>query len=109
MLDVVEAGEFADPDYLRNPVNRCYFCKANLYDRIAALAEGTIASGANLGDLGDFRPGLTAAAERSVIHPFVEAGIGKPGGPGAGPRRWGWTTSPSFRRSRASPAGSRPG
>lgn len=76
-LHVVEAGEFADPDYLKNPVNRCYFCKTNLYDRLAGLAAGTIASGANVDDLGDYRPGLTAAAERDVVHPYVEAGIGK--------------------------------
>lgn len=77
-LTVIEAGEFADPDYLRNPVNRCYFCKSNLYARIAGVTGATIASGANLDDLGDFRPGLTAAAERQVIHPFVMAGMGKP-------------------------------
>ncbi|ANK79835.1 MAG: adenine nucleotide alpha hydrolase [Rhizobiales bacterium NRL2] len=76
-LHVVEAGEFADPDYLKNPVNRCYFCKTNLYDRLAGLAAGAIASGANVDDLGDYRPGLTAAAERDVVHPYVEAGIGK--------------------------------
>ncbi|WP_299907029.1 adenine nucleotide alpha hydrolase [uncultured Paracoccus sp.] len=77
-LTVIEAGEFADPDYLRNPVNRCYFCKSNLYARIAGVWDGVIASGANLDDLGDYRPGLTAAAERQVIHPFVLAGMGKP-------------------------------
>ncbi|MFV0301627.1 MAG: adenine nucleotide alpha hydrolase [Paracoccus sp. (in: a-proteobacteria)] len=76
-LTVIEAGEFADPDYLRNPVNRCYFCKSNLYARIAEVTGATIASGANLDDLGDFRPGLTAADERQVIHPFVMAGMGK--------------------------------
>jgi uncharacterized protein len=76
-LIVLDAGEFADPDYLRNPVNRCYFCKSNLYDRIAAEVDGTIASGANLDDLGDYRPGLKAAAERRVIHPLVEAGMDK--------------------------------
>ncbi|TRW96923.1 adenine nucleotide alpha hydrolase [Paracoccus sp. M683] len=76
-LLVLEAGEFADPDYLRNPVNRCYFCKSNLYDRIAASVPGTIASGANLDDLGDYRPGLQAASERRVCHPFVEAGMTK--------------------------------
>ena len=76
-LTLIEAGEFADPDYLRNPVNRCYFCKSNLYARIAGATDATIASGANLDDLGDFRPGLTAAAERQVIHPFVLAGMGK--------------------------------
>jgi uncharacterized protein len=76
-LILLDAGEFGDPDYLRNPVNRCYFCKSNLYDRIAANVDGVIASGANLDDLGDFRPGLTAAAERRVIHPLIEAGMNK--------------------------------
>lgn len=76
-LKIVEAGEFADPAYLANPVNRCYFCKTNLYDRIAGIAPGPIASGANLDDLGDYRPGLMAAEERGVVHPYVAAGIGK--------------------------------
>lgn len=76
-LDLIDAEELKDPNYTANPVNRCYFCKTNLYDRIAAATEATIASGTNRDDLGDFRPGLKAAAERSVVHPFVEAGIGK--------------------------------
>ncbi len=73
----VDAGEFADPAYRANPVNRCYFCKTNLYSRIAHVTDGPIASGANLDDLGDYRPGLTAAAEHRVRHPFVEAGLSK--------------------------------
>ena len=73
----VDAGEFADPAYRANPVNRCYFCKSNLYARIARVTEGPIASGANLDDLGDYRPGLIAAAEHRVRHPFVEAGMAK--------------------------------
>ncbi len=82
-LDVVRSGEFDDERYLANPTERCYFCKSNLYDAIAALVDGsgddapTILSGANTDDLGEYRPGLDAAAERSVRHPFVEAGIGK--------------------------------
>ncbi|CAH1687770.1 putative Pyridinium-3,5-bisthiocarboxylic acid mononucleotide synthase [Hyphomicrobiales bacterium] len=77
-LDVVGAGEFDDPDYLSNPVNRCYFCKTHLYDRIRALSgEAVIASGANLDDLDDYRPGLIAAKERSVIHPYIEAAMDK--------------------------------
>lgn len=76
-LHLIEAGEFADPDYLRNPVNRCYFCKSNLYARIAVATQARIASGANMDDLGDYRPGLTAATERQVIHPFVLAGMDK--------------------------------
>ena len=74
----LDTGEFADPDYLANPANRCYFCKSNLYTRILARTGGPVASGTNLDDLGDYRPGLAAAAEAGVMHPFVEAGLAKP-------------------------------
>lgn len=76
-LEVIEAGEFSDPDYLRNPVNRCYFCKSSLYRAIARRSKAVIVSGTNLDDLQDFRPGLEAAAQLGVRHPFVECGIGK--------------------------------
>ena len=77
--NIVGAGEFEDRDYLKNPVNRCYFCKTNLYGRLRAATDATICSGTNTDDLGDFRPGLRAADEKSVRHPFVEAGIDKAG------------------------------
>ena len=76
-LTLVRALEFSDPNYLKNPVNRCFFCKSNLYDRIANVSPDTIASGTNVDDLGDYRPGLAAAADRQVVHPFVEAGMRK--------------------------------
>ena len=76
-LHIVGAGEFDDPDYRANPVNRCYFCKSNLYARLRAATDAVICSGTNTDDLGDFRPGLTAAAEQGVRHPFVEAHIDK--------------------------------
>lgn len=76
-LDIGGSGEFEDGRYRANPVDRCYFCKTNLYDRIRSLSEGIIASGANTDDLGDYRPGLKAAAERSIVHPFIEADISK--------------------------------
>ena len=76
-LDMIEAGEFGDPRYRANPVNRCYFCKRNLYNTIARLTEGPIASGTNRDDLQDLRPGLTAAEEQDILHPYVEAGLGK--------------------------------
>jgi uncharacterized protein len=78
-LSLIDAGEFSDPSYRANPVNRCYFCKSNLYNRIGSFTSGAIASGTNLDDLGDFRPGLKAAQERSIVHPFVEARIDKAG------------------------------
>lgn len=76
-LTLTGAGEFDDKRYRDNPVNRCYFCKANLYDRIRTLTAAVIASGANLDDLGDYRPGLLAASERAVVHPYIEAGMDK--------------------------------
>ena len=76
-LGVIDAGELDDPDYLANPVNRCFFCKRDLYGTIRRHTEGPIASGTNLDDLGDFRPGLKAAEQHGVRHPFVECGIDK--------------------------------
>ncbi len=78
-LTVLDAGEFADRDYIANPVNRCYFCKTNLYDAIAERTDQRILSGTNTDDLGEYRPGLDAAREREVRHPYLEAGIDKAG------------------------------
>jgi len=76
-LDVFDAGEFADPRYRANPVNRCFFCKTSLYGSIAGRTDAVILSGTNMDDLGDYRPGLEAAKTRGVRHPFVEAGMDK--------------------------------
>jgi uncharacterized protein len=76
-LDIFDAGEFADERYRANPVNRCFFCKTNLYGAIAGRTAAVILSGTNLDDLGDYRPGLEAAKTHAVRHPFVEAGIDK--------------------------------
>jgi uncharacterized protein len=76
-LVAVDAGETADARYRANPIDRCYWCKTNLYARIRELTGDPIASGTNTDDLSDFRPGLRAASERGVVHPYVDAGIGK--------------------------------
>ena len=76
-LRIIQAGEFNDPQYMANPSNRCFFCKSNLYAAIAAVTDRTILSGANADDLNDYRPGLEAAKDHGVRHPFIEAGIGK--------------------------------
>ena len=80
-LREIAAGEFDDPDYRANPLDRCYFCKANLFTAMRAVApEGaTLCTGTNLDDLSDFRPGLEAAREREVWQPYVEAGLDKAG------------------------------
>lgn len=73
--------EMEDPDYASNPSNRCYFCKTELYGRLAALArrEGlaVVVDGANADDASDHRPGSRAARERGVRSPLQEAGLGK--------------------------------
>ena len=78
---IVETAEFSDPNYLRNDGARCYFCKSELYTQIERLLPelgvAFICSGANLDDRGDYRPGLTAAAEHQVRHPLQEAGFTK--------------------------------
>ena len=79
---LVETEEYLDPNYAANPDNRCYFCKAELHDRLHAILEkeawGIVCDGTNASDTGDFRPGATAARERGVRSPLLEAGITKP-------------------------------
>lgn len=81
-LELVRSSEFDDERYLANPTDRCYFCKTNLYDAIdelvgAVARDATVCSGANLDDLGEYRPGLAAAEEHGVRHPFLEAEMAK--------------------------------
>lgn len=78
---VVKTDEFANPDYLKNDGTRCYHCKTELYSTVEhllpTLGVSIVVSGANLDDLGDYRPGLIAAAEHSVRHPLQEANFTK--------------------------------
>jgi pyridinium-3,5-biscarboxylic acid mononucleotide sulfurtransferase len=77
----LDTAEFASPEYVRNAPDRCYHCKTELYTqlRTAAVRLGlaVIANGANADDVGDYRPGMTAATEHNVRSPLVELGIGK--------------------------------
>ncbi len=81
LVRVVNTAEFADTRYLANPTNRCYFCKHALFTELAPLAQAegfaVLAYGENASDLGDHRPGATAAAEFSVRAPLKEAGLTK--------------------------------
>lgn len=77
-LSLLDAGEFRDPRYRANPLDRCFYCKTSLYGAIAGAVQGvTIVSGTNTDDLGEYRPGLIAAREHGVRHPFVEAAMDK--------------------------------
>lgn len=78
---VIHTEEFADPAYVRNNPDRCYFCKSELYGRLSVLLDrlgaDVIASGANTDDAGDHRPGMRAASEHRVRHPLQECGLNK--------------------------------
>lgn len=76
--EFVEPQELDDSAYQRNDARRCYFCKSRLYAAIAAgYPERIILSGTNFDDLGDYRPGLQAAAEAQVRAPLAELRINK--------------------------------
>lgn len=78
---VISSHELDNPAFTQNPVNRCYFCKDELYriTRLQADRMGitTVVDGTNLDDLKDHRPGLKAAKEWRVRHPLVEAEMTK--------------------------------
>lgn len=77
----IETSELDREGYAANAPNRCYFCKTELYSHLCQLAQAEgytwVANGANLDDLGDYRPGLLAAEENQVRSPLVEAGLDK--------------------------------
>ncbi len=76
-----DTHEFDDANYLANPSNRCYFCKTELYSRLAPIAAergfAHVINGVNADDLGDYRPGLKAADEHGIRAPLAELGISK--------------------------------
>jgi pyridinium-3,5-biscarboxylic acid mononucleotide sulfurtransferase len=78
---VLKTAELENPDYAANPVDRCYFCKHDMFEVLAPLArtEGlaVIVYGENASDVGDFRPGARAAAEYKVRAPLKESGLTK--------------------------------
>jgi len=79
--EVVATSELLREGYRLNAGDRCYHCKTELYDVLGVVAAEeslpVVVSGANVDDLGDWRPGLKAAEEHLVRHPLVEAGFTK--------------------------------
>jgi uncharacterized protein len=77
----VATREMDDPRYAANPSDRCYFCKTELWGRLAAVAAergfAAVLDGSNADDVGDHRPGAVAAGEHAVRSPLLEAGLTK--------------------------------
>ncbi len=78
---LVETHELDDPRYAGNPVNRCYFCKTELYstaiEQARRLGIRHVLDGFNVDDRGDHRPGRKAAREYGVRSPLDELGFTK--------------------------------
>lgn len=78
---VVRTRELDNPEYARNPSNRCFHCKEELFEALEPIAEreggATLVYGATVDDLGDHRPGMESARRRGVRAPLIEAGLGK--------------------------------
>ena len=78
---IVDTHELDNPEYLANPANRCYFCKDELYGKLAEIAcergANVVVDGFNLDDEGDYRPGRKAAGEHGVRSPLAECGFTK--------------------------------
>jgi uncharacterized protein len=77
----IDTRELQDERYASNPTNRCYFCKSELWTKLApfAIANGAacLVDGTNADDLSDYRPGAKAAREHGVRSPLAELGMTK--------------------------------
>ncbi len=77
----IRTNELADPKYRANPIDRCFYCKHELFSQLQEVAKKVgakhILDGSNADDKKDWRPGRRAAGELGVISPLAEAGITK--------------------------------
>lgn len=80
-LVILDKHELADPRFVENTADRCYFCKAGICEELLAYAAQhgyrTVVDGANADDVGDFRPGARAAQEYGMRSPLQEVGLTK--------------------------------
>jgi pyridinium-3,5-biscarboxylic acid mononucleotide sulfurtransferase len=78
---VVRTDELANPEYAKNDASRCFFCKEELFTRLAPIAERegcrALVYGANVDDQGDHRPGMQSARQRGVHAPMIDAALTK--------------------------------
>ncbi len=86
-LKIMHTNEIADPHYNANESNRCYLCRKAMFEQLKTLcgefkdtfsgSSNNIFCGTNVDDLGDYRPGIQAAKEASILSPYIELGIDK--------------------------------
>lgn len=78
---LVDSAELSNPEYAKNPTNRCYFCKTELYDHCVRVRDelglAGVLDGFNADDFKDHRPGHQAAREHGIYSPLAQAGLTK--------------------------------
>lgn len=80
-VEIIHTKEADDPRFKNNPVDRCYFCKHELFTRIGEFISSgnfrNMVDGSNMDDLSDHRPGKKALHEKNIRSPLQEAGLSK--------------------------------
>ena len=78
---IITSEELEIEGFAKNPVNRCYFCKKELFSKVREIADNEgfkqVLDGSNFDDISDFRPGMQAASELKVMSPLKDAGLTK--------------------------------
>ena len=82
-LETVYTEEMDNPDYVQNSPDRCFHCKSALADKLEEVVKnfggkfGNLLYGAIADDVGDYRPGMSAAQSRGILAPLIDAGFTK--------------------------------
>ncbi len=78
---IIESDEMKYPEFVKDPEDKCYICKKSRFAAIIHLAAergfSLVASGSNVDDQSDYRPGMRAIRELRVRSPLLEAGLSK--------------------------------
>jgi len=78
---VIISEELEIEGFAKNPIDRCYFCKKELFSKVRKVADdnniNAVLDGSNADDVSDYRPGMKAASELEVISPLKDAGLTK--------------------------------
>lgn len=78
---IIEYNELANPDFVRNDKNRCFYCRTELANHLTKILEAEkatlIVDGTNLDDLKEYRPGIVALQDNNIKSPLVETGFTK--------------------------------
>lgn len=78
---ICESEELDIDGFSKNPKNRCYLCKKELFGKVLDIIHKNgieyVAEGSNMDDNGDYRPGLQAVAELGIKSPLRHVGLYK--------------------------------